>query len=47
MGVRLGDGGTEKKGKRAHGCGPQYGDCWGEVGIRGVNSNEENTVKMK
>ena len=36
---RLGCGGTEQKGKRTHGHGQRYGDCWGEGGIRGLNGN--------
>ena len=27
---RLEGGGIEQKGKRTHGHGQQYGDCWGE-----------------
>ena len=35
----VGDGGIEQKGKRTHGYGQQYSDCWGERGIRGLNGN--------
>ena len=32
-------GRVEEKGKKTHGHGQQYGDCWGDVGIRGLNDN--------
>ena len=41
-----GDGGIDRKGKRTHGHGQQCGDCWGEAGIRGLNSNGKNTIKI-
>ena len=34
-----GVGGIEQKGKRTHGHRQQCGDCWGEVGIRGLIGN--------
>ena len=43
----LGGGGIEQKGKRTHGHGQQCGDCWGEGGIRGLNDNGKNTIKIK
>ena len=36
---RLWGGGTEQKGKRAHGHGQQCGDCWGERGVRALNGD--------
>ena len=36
---KLGDRGTEQKGKRTHGHGQQCKDSWGEGGIRGLNGN--------
>ena len=36
---RAGGGGTEQKGKGTHGHGQQCGDCWWEVGIRGLKGN--------
>ena len=30
-------GGTEQKGERIHGHGQQSADCWGVLGIRGLN----------
>ena len=45
-GVRLGGGGIEQKGKRTHGHGQQCGDCWKERGIRRLNGNGKNTVKV-
>ena len=43
----LGGKGTEQKGKRTHGHGQQCGDCWGVGGIREVNGNGKNTIKIK
>ena len=37
----------EQKGKRTHGHGQQYGDCWGEEGIKGLNGNGKNYNKNK
>ena len=37
---RLWGGGTEQKGKRAHGHGQQCGDCKGGD-VRGLNGNEK------
>lgn len=34
------------KGKRTHGHEQQCGDCWGEAGIRGLNSNERNIINI-
>ena len=39
---RVGDGGIEQKGKRT-----TVGDCWRERGIRGLNVNGKNTIKIK
>ena len=48
MGVEVGWGrGTEQKGKRTHGHGQQCGEPWGQKGIRGLNDNEKNTIKIK
>ena len=47
MGERLGGRGIEQKGKRTHGHGQQSGDCWGLGGIRGLNGNGKNTMKIK
>ena len=44
---KLGDRGTEQKGKRTHGHGQQCGDCLGGGGVRGLNGNGKNTVKIK
>ena len=46
-GVKLGGAGIEQKGKRTHGHGQQCGDCWGQGGIRGLNGNGKNTIKIK
>ena len=35
------------KGKRFHGHGQQYGDCWGVEGIRRLNGNGNNITKIK
>ena len=45
----LGGGGTEQKGTRTQGHGQQCGDCCGgeKVGIRGLNGNGKNTIKIK
>ena len=43
----FGGKGTEQKGKRTHGHGQQCGDCWGVGGIREVNGNGKNTIKIK
>ena len=42
-----GGGRIEQKGKRTHGHGQQCGDCWGGGGIKGLNSNGKNTIKIK
>ena len=47
MGGCLGGGGIEQKGKGTYGHGKQCGDCWGEEGIRGLNSYGKNTIKIK
>ena len=44
-GGRTGSGGMQQKGKRTHEHG--RGDCWGKVGIRGLNGNGKNTIKIK
>ena len=36
-----------KKEKRTHGHGQQCGDCWGEGGMRELNDNGKNTIKIK
>ena len=36
-----------KRGKRTHRRGQQCGDCWGDGGIRGLNGNGQNTIKIK
>ena len=36
---RLNGRGIEQKGKRTHGHGQQCGDCWKEMGIKGINGN--------
>ena len=47
-GAGLEGGGIEQKGKRMHGPGQQYGDCWRDGAIRGLNDNgNKNTVKIK
>ena len=43
----LGGRGIEQKGKRTHGHGQQCGDCREEEGIRGLNGNGKNTIKIK
>ena len=46
MGVRLGGGWIEQKGKGTHG--KQCGDCCGEGGRRRLNGNgKKNTIKLK
>ena len=40
-------GGTEHTGKRTHGHGQQWGDCWEEAGITGLNGSGKNTMKIK
>ena len=40
-------GGTEQKGKKTYGHGQQCGDCRGMRGIRGLNCNGKNTIKIK
>ena len=47
MGERLGGGEFEQKGKRTHAHGQRYGNCCGEGGIRGLNGNGKNTIKIK
>ena len=48
MGVEVGWGrGIEQKGKRTRGHGQQCGEPWGQKGIRGLNDNEKNTIKIK
>ena len=42
----LGGGGIEQKGKRTHGHG-QCNDCQGQGGIRGLNGNGKNIIKIK
>ena len=37
----------EQKGKRTHGHGYQCGHCRGEGGIRGLNGDGKNTIKIK
>ena len=37
----------KQKRKRTHGHGPQCGDCWGKGGIRGLNGNGKNIIKIK
>ena len=46
-GGQLGSGGIEQKRKRTHGHVQQYGDCWGERFVRGLNGNGKNTIKIK
>ena len=36
-----------RKRKRTHGHGQQYGGCWRKRGLRGLNGNGKNTVKIK
>ena len=43
----LGGGGIEQKGKRTHAYGQQCGGCWGEGGIRQLNSNGEKMTNIK
>ena len=43
---RLGTRGIKQNGKRTHGHGQQCGDCWGEWGLRGLNDNGKNTIKL-
>ena len=40
-------GGIEENGKKTHGHGQQCGDYWGKWGIRGLNGNGKNTIKIK
>ena len=40
-------GGGIKQQAKGHGHGQWCGDCWGEWGIRGLNGNEKNTIKIK
>ena len=37
----------EQKVKGTHRHGQQCGDCWGEGGMRGLNGNGKNTIKIK
>ena len=46
LGGGVGGGGIERKRKRTHGHGEQCGDCWGEGGIRGLNGNGKNIIKI-
>ena len=46
LGGGVGGGGIEQKRKRTHGHGEQCGDCWGEGGIRGLNGNGKNIIKI-
>ena len=39
-------GGIEQKRKRTHGHGQQGIDCRGKGGIRGLNGNRKNTIKI-
>ena len=43
----LGDGENQQKGKRAHVHEQQCGDCWGERGVKGLNGNGKNVIKIK
>ena len=45
--MEAGSGGIQQKGTRTHGHGQQCGDCWGEGGIRGLNGNGKNIIKIK
>ena len=38
---------NKNKGKRTHGHGQPCGDCWEERGIKGLNGNGKNTIKIK
>ena len=40
-------GRLNKEGKRTHGHGEQYGDCWGEGSIRGLKGNRKNRIKIR
>ena len=42
----IGNRGIEQNGERTHGHGQQWGDCWGEGDIRGLNGNGKNTIKI-
>ena len=46
-GVVVSGGGIKQKGIRTHGCGQQCGDCYGEVGMRGLNGNVKKYNKGK
>ena len=37
----------QAKRKMTHGHGQLCGDCWGEGGIRELNGNGKNTIKVK
>ena len=39
-------GGTEQKGKRTQGHGQAAGDGWGQGGIRGLNGNGKNIIRL-
>ena len=43
--LRRGGGGMEQKGKRTDRHRQQSGDCFREEGVRGLNSNGNNTIK--
>lgn len=43
----LGSGGIEQPGKRTHGHGQHYGDCWWEGGKMELNNNEKNYNENK
>ena len=45
MTAKGGNAGTEQKGKRIHGHGPQCGDYWGY--IKGINGNRKNIIKKR
>ena len=47
IGGEVRGGGTGQIGKSTHGHGQQCGDCWGEEGIRRLNGNGKNTIKIK
>ena len=45
--MEVGGGGIEQKDKGTHGHGQQCGDCWVNGGVRVLDSNGNNTTKIK
>ena len=44
--MRVGSRAIEQKGKRTHGHGPQFGDCWGVGDIRELKGNGKTIINI-